>query len=53
MRAILHREVIQFGPAPIRTKAAAEEALTVLIAHGWAVQISDRPRRYRLQGAEA
>lgn len=42
------RDITQFGPAPARTKAAAEGALSILIAHGWVQKISDRPYKVRV-----
>ena len=46
------REIVQFGPVPVRTKASAEEALSVLKVHGWIAEVSDRPRRMRLVSGE-
>jgi hypothetical protein len=46
------REIVQFGPVPVRTKASAEEALSVLTAHGWIAEVSDRPRCVRLVSEE-
>ncbi|MCO5132448.1 MAG: DUF3987 domain-containing protein [Xanthobacteraceae bacterium] len=42
------REIVQFGPSAIRTKTSAEEAVSVLTAHGWIEEVSPRPRRVRL-----
>jgi hypothetical protein len=42
------RDILRLGPGPVRTKAAAEEAVAVLIAHGWLAKIEGRPRRLRL-----
>jgi hypothetical protein len=36
--------ILTHGPNALRTKAAAEEALAVLAAHGWTVEVSQRPR---------
>jgi hypothetical protein len=36
--------ILTHGPNAPRTKAAAEEALVVLAAHGWTVEVSQRPR---------
>ena len=47
------RDVIRLGPSAVRTKAAADEALAVLAAHGWIADVSDRPRRVRLVDDEA
>jgi hypothetical protein len=44
------REIVQFGPAPVLTKSAAEEALSILMMHGWVVEASARPRKLRLMG---
>jgi Protein of unknown function (DUF3987) len=38
------REILQFGPNATRTKAAAEEALSILEAHGWIFNVSNKPR---------
>jgi hypothetical protein len=46
------REIVRFGPAPVRIKASAEEALSVLKAHGWIAEVSGRPRRVRLVSEE-
>ena len=35
-----------------RTKAEAEEALSILVAHGWVREESSRPRRLHLVQAE-
>lgn len=42
------REILQFGPNPTRTKAAAEDATGLLLAHGWLREISSRPKRFML-----
>jgi hypothetical protein len=42
------RAVMQLGPSESRSKAAAESAIKILLAHGWAQQISDRPLRWSL-----
>jgi hypothetical protein len=42
------REIIQFGPAAIRTKALAEEAVPILMSHGWIVKVSNRPQRFQI-----
>jgi hypothetical protein len=42
------REIIQYGPSPLRTKAAAAAALAVLTDHGWITDASDRARKIRL-----
>lgn len=42
------REIVQFGPATTRTKRAADEALAILSAHGWVVEVSARPRKFKV-----
>jgi hypothetical protein len=37
-------EILQFGPGSTRTKARADEALAILAAHNWIVEVSARPR---------
>jgi hypothetical protein len=49
---ISFRDVLQLGPVPTRTKAAADEALSILIAHQWLEQTSTRPRMFRVFGTE-
>jgi hypothetical protein len=39
------REIIQFGPAAERSKAAASETIAILLAHGWIRATSKRPYR--------
>jgi hypothetical protein len=39
------RDILRFGPAHERTKAAAYETLQILIAHGWVRVVSKRPYR--------
>ena len=46
------RDVLQFGPLATRTKATADEALSILTAHQWLEQTSARPRGFRLFGTE-
>ncbi len=46
------RDVLRLGPAPTRTKDAAEAALSILKAHGWIEEPIRRPRRIRLLGEE-
>jgi hypothetical protein len=46
------RDIVRLGPGPVRTKAAAEEALLVLTAHGWIIEENARPRRLRLLRSE-
>jgi hypothetical protein len=46
---VIHfREIIQFGPAPLRTKDAADNAVRILLEHGHLKEVSSRPRRYQL-----
>jgi hypothetical protein len=42
------REIVQFGPMATRTKAVADEAVLILVSHGWLVQTSSRPREFHL-----
>lgn len=42
------REILQFGPAPLRTKKAADNAISVLLDHRQIIQTETRPRAYRL-----
>ena len=42
------RDVIRLGPNALRTKSAAEQAVTILINHGWLVEVSARPRCFLL-----
>jgi hypothetical protein len=46
------RDILQFGPAQLRTKAAAEDALAILKSHEWIAEVSGRPRRVRLVSEE-
>jgi len=46
------REIVQFGPNSVRTKVAAEEALSILVSHGWLREISQRPRRFSISKTE-
>jgi hypothetical protein len=45
------RTILQLGPSELRTKAAAESAVKVLAAHGWAIEASKRPARWSLANA--
>jgi len=38
------RDVLRLGPAPLRTKAMAEDAIRILIEHRWSSEASKRPR---------
>jgi hypothetical protein len=42
------RDILQYGPSPLRTKAAATAALAVLADHGCITEVSVRPRKIRL-----
>ncbi len=42
--------ILTHGPNALRTKAAAEEALAILAAHGWTVTVSNRPRIIKAVG---
>jgi hypothetical protein len=42
------REILQFGPNAVRTKEVADEAVSILIAHGWVVETASRPRILRV-----
>ena len=44
------RDMVQLGPSALRTKAAMEESVAILIAHGWLEEASPRPRRLRFMG---
>jgi hypothetical protein len=39
------RFILQFGPAPLRTKTEAEGAIAILKAHGWVRVVLPRPYR--------
>ena len=42
------REMLQFGPAPLRSKTVADDALAALLLSGSVVELSRRPRRFGL-----
>lgn len=42
------REIMRLGPNPVRTKSVADEAVNILIGHGWITEVSARPRCLRL-----
>lgn len=44
------REILQFGPSAVRTKEKADEAISVLTAHGWLAETSKRPRVFCRNG---
>jgi hypothetical protein len=39
------RDIVQFGPNEVRQKAAADDAVAVLVSHGWVTETNKRPRR--------
>ena len=43
------RDILRFGPAAVRNKATAENAVTILKSHRWIEEQSKRPRRLRLR----
>ena len=45
--------ILTHGPNALRTKAAAEEALAILAAHGWTVEVSSRPRIIKAVGGRS
>lgn len=45
---ISFREIGKLAPPPFRTKAGADDAIGVLKSHGWLVETSARPRKFRL-----
>ncbi len=42
------RTVLRLGPSSLRTKATADEAVGVLVDHGWLTVESQRPRVFRV-----
>jgi hypothetical protein len=46
--ACAFRDILQFGPGALRTKAAAEEAVSILKDHRWLFETSQRPRAFTL-----
>jgi hypothetical protein len=42
------RDILRLGPAAVRTKTAADDALAILAVHGWVKKISSRPHRLRI-----
>lgn len=42
------REIIQYGPGAVRTKAEADAAVSLLMGHGWLTEVSKRPRAFTL-----
>jgi hypothetical protein len=47
------REIIQFGPSPVRKKAEAQAALAELEEHGWLMRQGDRRGARWILTAEA
>lgn len=45
---ISFREIVRLGPSALRMKASAEEAVAILLSHGWIAEVSSRPRRIKL-----
>lgn len=46
------REILRFGPMPVRTKDKADEAVGVLADHKWLAETSKRPRAFRINKGE-
>lgn len=44
------RQILQYGPNSLRTKAAAEKALKILLDHRWLIVARERPRSFRVRG---
>ena len=44
--------ILTHGPRPLRTKAAADEAIQTLLNHGWIVETSPKPRKFRMARPE-
>jgi hypothetical protein len=42
------RDILQFGPRALRTKAVAEEAVSILKDHRWLFETSQRPRAFTM-----
>lgn len=40
------RDILQCGPTSTRTKSAADDATSLLLAHGWLREINARPKRF-------
>ena len=49
---IVFRDILRLGPNQTRTKAAADDAVATLIAHGWLYEVEQRPRRLLLRGGD-
>jgi len=46
-------KILTSGPHAMRTKAAAEESVAILAAHGWIIEVSNRPRVIRVVSGKA
>jgi len=46
MHQVGFRDILQYGPSATRTKAAADDATMILLAHGWLREVNARPRRF-------
>ena len=42
------RDIMRLGPSSVRTKAAADDAVAILVEHHWVVELPGRPRRIRV-----
>lgn len=51
-RVVTFREIVRLGPAAIRTKASADDAVSVLLAHRWLIETAQRPRTFTVREAE-
>lgn len=47
------RKILRLGPAATRTKQEADDAMSILIEHGWVIETSRRPRCVKLLGGPA
>jgi uncharacterized protein DUF3987 len=45
------RQITRYAPSDLRAKQTAENAVRVLLEHGWLVESSSRPRRFQLVAA--
>lgn len=43
-RSVSFRDIITYGPGPLRTKDAADAAVAILVSHGWVKDEQRRPR---------
>ncbi len=44
------RDILRLGPNPLRTKAHADEAVKILVDHGWIEDCETKPQAIRLLG---